>query len=418
MDFFFDCPSCNGSLVADDTCVGESTACPHCSKWILIPSAEISHHDSIHRDEAPIPPQHAREEGIPVHRLIDPILVRELEEVRARYRKLKEDYELIESKVKEAKNSNAEALKKQVAALTQERDALAVDLSMTKTTFETYQFEAEKENQSRILELENSKRQLVEMRTQRLDAMQALEFSKVRTIELETECKKLQTSVTSGRSDLEGCRVKLHKSRNEQQVLMDASERKERELKAANEALKLELAQALEIEKQRALELEGEYKTLQSSMANGHSELEECRLKLHKARNEQQGLKDAWERKERELKAANESLKLELAQALEIEKQRALELEGECKTLQSSMASVHSELEECRLKLHKSRNELQVSDRKERELKAANETLKLELEQVRQDFQTQQDAGVKAMLTSVETHLMDALAEIKLRIKN
>ena len=245
MDFFFDCPSCNGSLVADDTCVGESTACPHCAKWILIPPCDSPLHDPPHREGAgvhsideTVDPSLARQDGVPARSLIDPILVRELEEVRGKYRKLKEDYDDLELKMKWA---GAEVLKKQITSLTSERDVLGAELVKIKEKLETVQIEFEQEKQNQISELEKVKQQWVETRSQRLDAIQALEFANARVLELQNECQTLQVKVDAGRSELEGCRLKLHKSRNEQQVLIAGADRVERELKAVNEALKLEL---------------------------------------------------------------------------------------------------------------------------------------------------------------------------------
>jgi len=171
MDFFFDCPSCNGSLVADDRCVGESMACPHCSKWILIPASGSPPHVSpqkegtkSHTENLTLP--HSPENGIPSQRMMDPILVKELQEIRVKYRKLKEDHEELKSEVKESKT---ESLTKQLADLTLDRDALV--------------------------------------------------------------------------SKLEVCRLKLHKIRNEQQVAMAVTDQMERDFKTTIEALKLELTQ-------------------------------------------------------------------------------------------------------------------------------------------------------------------------------
>jgi len=167
MDFFFDCPSCNGSLVVDDACGGQSTACPHCLKWILIPAST--------RPVVAIP---KKEEGAPSRMVIDALMVRELEELHANHRKLQAEYDDLELQVQKGRLLQSAALEKQLKSLLSERDALAGDLA------------------------------------------------------------KVEEALATRQSELEACRTKLHKSRNEQQVLIAANDRLERELREIQDQLK------------------------------------------------------------------------------------------------------------------------------------------------------------------------------------
>ena len=193
MDFFFDCPSCNGSLVVDDSCRGQSTACPHCLKWIpILPPGKSS--------DAPL----SRDEGAPVRTVIDAIMVRELEELHASHRKLQAEYDELELQAQKGRLVQSAALEKQLKSLLQERDELAAEVGKVEEALATLQVE------------------------------------------------------------LEACRTKLHKSRNEQQVLIAANDRLERENKATQDQLSGELLQA----RQDFLTQQREVESLKAQLAD------------------------------------------------------------------------------------------------------------------------------------------------------
>src|SRR5579862_1793170 len=128
----FDCPSCEGSLMADDYLFGESVACPHCGKWIQIPFPGGS-------PSVEVPPPAPQDQG---RKVMDDILKRQLEETREKLQKVKGEAAKLESSVFRLDGELSEKTERLKAAEAA-RESIAAELASTKAALEASRNETE-----------------------------------------------------------------------------------------------------------------------------------------------------------------------------------------------------------------------------------------------------------------------------------
>lgn len=395
MDFFFDCPSCKGSLVADENCIGESTACPHCSKWIQVPISE-----SISR-----PIQSSQNEGVPARMVIDSILVRELEDARTQYRKLKAEYSELEVKIAKTGGTTSapqtaetekqlaegpgrlEQLSQQLEAVLKERDILAKEVAEMKTALQKAHKESEKEKIKNESALENANRELVEIRTQlgatgsergliASELERAKKAAKTEHDEFLKEKKKLSAQAESTQRELTAMREKLAQTESlHKQVANELADTK-RALDASRDTLnsgQKAYAEALDKANKELVTLRAKSGETDSSRARLESELAQFKTATEAGRRENEALRNESGKAVQELKSL-----------LEASEKKSAKLDAECKTLHFNIEKGSSELAAKREQLHKIRNEQQVTV-------DAGERMKRELNEVRTQLSSLQN---------------------------
>jgi len=370
MDFFFDCPSCKGSLVADDTCVGESTACPHCSKWIQVPPpGNLAH--------AVTAESHA--EGIPSRMVIDSILVRELEDARQKFRKLKAEYTELEMQARKGGEGGVEVadLEKQIAGgqaqleqirqqlegVVKERDLLAAEVAAAKAALTLSLTESEKTNTGKESALENANRELVEIRTQ-LGALglergqiaseleHAKKAAKTERDDFHKEKKKLETQFEAAHRELAALREKLGVAESEKKQAASELADTRRALDASRDTLNSG-------QKTYAEELDRANKELVALRARlGEKEADRDHIAAELA-----DLKTALAASRQEnivARAEGEKALGELKSALETAGKKTEKFESECKTLHANIESGSTKLAELKSALAAGRQEIET----------------------------------------------------------
>ncbi|MEI8341144.1 MAG: hypothetical protein WCH43_06360 [Verrucomicrobiota bacterium] len=385
MDFFFDCPSCKGSLVADDTCVGESTACPHCSKWIQVPPPG-------NIDLANIEPQ---QEGVPSRMVIDSILVRELEDARGKFRKLKAEYTELEiqarkggeSGVKEIElekqiagnQAQLEQFRQQLEGVLKERDLLATEVAEAQAALKNSHAESEKTRNGKDSALENANRELVEIHTQ-LGALglergqiaseleQAKKAAKAERDEFHKEKKKLDALMEGSHRELTASREKLGVAESERKQIASELADTRRALDASRDTLnsgQKTYAEALDKANKELVSIRARLGETEAARDHLTAELADLKTALAASRQVNDSVRGEGEKVAAELKSL-----------LEAAEKKSAKFEADCKTLHVNIETGSSELAAKREQLHKIRNEQQVTI-------DANERMKRELKEVR-----------------------------------
>ena len=437
MDFFFDCPSCNGSLVADDTCIGESTTCPHCSKWIQVPAPA-----NVPAGQHPLPP-----EGIPSRMVIDSILVRELEDSRAKFRKLKLEIDEIksttagingsgEAKTVELEKQLAEnaavlvQIREQLATVTRERDELIAETSKVRMTVEANRDHLEKTKNSQDAALEKANRELVEIRTQlaslgmergqiAAQLEQATKTFKTESEELlgerdriATELERLNKALQTERGEFNKERSRLTEEIEHVKKALKSEREDSQKEKKKSEAMAGDAHRELDAFRKKIGLLESERSQWAGELADAKNALAASRDTLN---NGQKTYAEALDKANKELvafrakigeietlrdcqaaeltearrelsvrKKENEAAQKvsgatvdELKKRAEAAEKLAAKMQEECKILHSNIENGSNELSAKRLQLHKLRNEHQVildtCERMKRELDAVRE---------------------------------------------
>jgi chromosome segregation ATPase len=330
--------------------------------------------------------------------VIDSILVRELEDARGKFRKLKAEFTELETQAgkggktgsgtgdleKQLAGSQAqlEQVRQQLETVLKERELLAREVSEAKTALQTSHKESEKTKSGKESALENANRELVEIRTQ-LGALglergqvaseleQAKKAAKSERDEFLKEKKKLDAVAETAHRELAALREKTGIAESERKQIASELEDTRRALDASRDTFdngRKTYAEALDKANKELTALRAQMGDTEASRDRLAAELSDLKKALAASRQLCDALRGEGE------KAVAESKSL-----LESAEKKALKFEAECKTLHVNIEKGSAELHAKREQLHKTRNEQQVT-------LDANERMKRELKELREQL--------------------------------
>ena len=338
--------------------------------------------------------------------IIDSILVKELEEARGQFRKLKAEYTELELKLaggappSAASGRDAELEKKlteqqaaieqgrrQLEAVLKERDLLAEKVAGAESALQASRKECDTQKDDKESALGNANRELVEIRTQ-LGALgmergqiaaeldQAKKAASAERDEFQKDRKKLETQAGQLQRDLAAAREKLGAAESERKQAASELADMRRALEASRDTLnsgQKTYAEALDKANKELVSIRARMGETEAAGNRAAAEAGELRKALGDGRREIETLR-----------AENTKAATDFKTKIEAAEKKTAKLEADAKMLHANIERGSAELAAKREQLHKTRNEQQVTI-------DANERMTRELKEVRMQLSALQN---------------------------